>query len=551
MKILNRLRGKKRNAVTLALVLALAAILLVLNLLLPLAMHQFNWYVDLTPEGLYTATDLLKTELANIPQDVEIIFCAEKDYLFGNDDTRYPYIMCKQLAASNDRISIRYIDVVNDPSSADPYKSTVVSELAWDDIVVSAGGRYKILNAKSFYTSEDGEYVAYNGEYRIATAILSLTAFQNGPAAYFTYGHGERYYLPNDEGSDPSLYSFHEMLLDLGLRVGKINLDEAERVPEDCVLLIMCGPTVDYDDGDIYQYSKISTIEKIDRYLAEYNSFMIFRDALAPSMPALNEYLDEWGFSIDETHVVAPENALVVNAEGEREGNRLIAVYPDENTSAMGYSMFSSVIDLATPPETILPNAASVSMTWRENLLTTANDTTRCVSAVFYAGAKAEAYDKDGYLVKNNDKGDVWLAAVSSEAHLEGGEHEYSYVYGAGSTALISNEYLGDTAFGNGDVMFSTLRYLSRTDVYASSSLGGFDMNATHNGVKTYGGKMYEETHLAVGEDNIIHINLSQYEKYKGLGTGDMIMAVSFCLVIPVLAVPVTAFAVLRRRKHK
>lgn len=544
--------GKRRQVLTFALLVLLTIAILAVSLLLPIAMHRNNLYVDLTPEGLYTVTDLLKEELSTLEEDVEIIFCADEDYLFGNDETRYPFVMCKKLAEDNEHISIRYINVVADPSSANPYKTTEAAEIAWSDVIVSAGGRFKVLSAPAFYSSSDGEYVAYNGEYRIATAILSLTAYKDGPLALFTYGHGERYYVKGDEGSDPSLSAFHEMLLDLGLRVGKIDITAVDAVPEDCVLLVMCGPTEDYDEGDIYEYSTVSSLEKIDRYLANHHSLMVFRDALAPEMPALNEYLDEWGFSIGTEHVTSLKSSLTVTAPGEKEGNRLVAVYPDKDSAAIGHSLFSAIADMATPPETVLANAAPVTMTWRENLLTTANDTTRCVSAVFYAGADAQAHDASGYLSDDNKDGGLWLGAISSEAHLlPNGEHDYAYVFGAGSTALISNEYLADPALGNGDVMFSTLRTISRADVYASSALGGFDMNSEVDGVKTYGGKMYEETHLTAGEKNTVHFNLSESKDYSGISTASVVWACLLTIAVPTLAVGCTAFGVLRRRKHR
>ena len=536
---------KKRNAVTLALVLALAVLLLAVNLLFPYLMHRSSSYTDLTPEGLYTMSDALAEELSYLEEDVEIIFCTDPDYLFATKETRLPYVTCKKLAAKNEHISIRYIDVANDPSAADAYKTTAGSKITWKDIIVSAGARYKVLSPASFFGSEDDEYVSYNGEYRIATSILSLTAYKNGPCAYFAYGHGERYYIEGDEGSDSELSSFYHMLLDLGMRVGKLELDKVERIPEDCALLIMCGTTEDYP-MDISSYDSYSSLEKLDEYLLERNALMVFRDALAEPLPSFEEYLTEWGFAFDGTLVTSKENSLASADVGAREGDRLIATYPDEESAALGYSMFSSVIDMATAPKTVIANAGSMRTTWRESMHTVANDTTRYVSAAFYAPADGEAKDKNGLTVSAPKSGLHWLAAVSTEAHLVGGEREYSYVFGAASTEMIENRYLADSAYGNGDVMFSILRHISRSDVYASSALGGFDLNSDN-----YGGKMFDETHLTVGEENLVYHSLSEYTTYAGIGGGTYVFVLIFTVALPVLATGVCAFAVLRRRKHR
>lgn len=546
MKKIKLPTGKSRNAVTLALVCALTAVVLTVSLLLPLAMHRRNIYADMTPEGLYTMTDALREELSDLDEDVEIIFCTDEDYLFANDETRYPFVTCKKLAAANDRITLRHINVLTDPSSADPYRVTQSSEIAWDSIIVSSGGRYKILTAAACYTSEDGEKVAYNGEYRIATAILSVTAYKDGPAAYFAVGHGERYYIPDDAGSDPNLSAFYELLLDAGLRVGKLNIDGAEHIPEDCALLIMCGPTVDYKTEDIRDYYESSAIEKLDRYLADNHALMVFRDAGAPEMPALNEYLHEWGFTID-TDTVTSRDGSLASGSGEKEGGKLIAVYPTADNAAPAHAMLKAIADMATPPKTVIANAAAVRMAWRTNEITTALNVSRCVSSVFFAPADAEVRDANGFLTQKNENANVWLAAIGQEAHLVGSEYEFSYVFGAGSTAMISNEYLADPAFGNGDALFSIIRWISLADVYASTALGGFDMNS----IETYGGKMYEELHLTKGEENEVLLSLVDRRVYAGLSNTSFTVCTLLCTVIPVMAVGACAFTVLRRRKHK
>ena len=547
MKLIKLPTGKARNAVTLILVLLLAAVLLAANLLLPIAMHRWNMYVDMTPEGLYTLTETLKNELSGIEEDVEIIFCTDEDYLFSNDETRYPLITCKKLAAANDRISVRFINVVTDPDAAEPYRTTKSSEILWSDIIVRAGNRYKILSAPAFYSSEDGVVVAYNGEYRIATAVLSLTAYKDGPRAYFTVGHGERYYVEGDAGSDPSLSSFHTILTDAGLTVGKLSLDEIDAVPDDCALLIMCGPTEDYVSADILDFYAPSALDKLDRYLAKDRALMVFRDAKAPAMPALNEYLTEWGFTIDTAGMQSPEGSLGNVGTEENSGDRIIAVYPTADNAAIGHAMFSALADMASPPKTVIANAASVRMVWRDNLVTVSENVTRCVSAVFFAPADAKTFDADGYLERDNKDGSLWLAAISSEAQLVGAEEKFSYVFGAGSTAMISNEYLSDTAFGNADTMFAIVRSISRCDVYGSSALGGFDMNSP----ETYGGKMYEEMHLTKGEENEVHFSIVESHTYKGLSNLSFTGALIVCFFLPCLTAAGVGVYVLVRRRHR
>lgn len=539
MKKLCLPKGKRRNTLTLALCVGLAILLLAVNLLLPFLLQERAIYADLTREGLYSLTDTFVSEVADIEEDVEIVFLTDRDYLLGNYETRYVYVMCEKLAKKNDRISIRHIDLQADPHAADEFRATAATELSWSDVIVSGGGRYKVLPVLSFFTSENDEYVSFNGEYRLATAILSVTRYPNGPYAYFAVGHGEDYYVEGDEGSDKSLSLFAEMLGDVGLRVGKLSLDEVEAIPDDCVLLILCGTETDYADENVMDFYADSAIEKMDAYLAKDKAMMVLRGENTPHLPTFDGYLSEWGFAFDGTSVSSPEESLSSGAGND--GKRLIATYPDEETYAAGYSLFSDLLSLATPPKTVLENATSLSTTWKSDTVLCGENVSRHVSAAFLAGEKAKVYDREGFLVSAPSP--VWLGAIASEAELKGGEYYYSYVFAAGSEAVIRNASLGDPSLGNGDVMFSLLRTIARTDVFASTEIGGFDMN------QNYGGKMFDETHLSSNETNEVWFGLEFYRTYKGLTTGHAVFMYLMMLAVPAITVPIVAFYVLRRRQ--
>lgn len=540
MKKLCLPKGKKRNAVTLALCVGLAVLLLAVNLLLPFLLQEGAVYADLTREGLYSLTDAFVAEVADIEEDVEIIFLTDRDYLLGTYETRYVYIMCEKLAKRNDRITVRHIDLSADPHAADEFLATKATELAWNDVIVAGRGRYKVLNALSFFTSENDEYVSFNGEYRLATAILSVTRYPDGPYAYYAVGHGEDYYLEGDAESDESLSLFTEMLGDVGLNVGKLSLDEVDAIPDDCVLLILCGTDTDYADSDIMDFYAASAIGKIDAYLAQDKAMMVLRGEGTPALPTLDGYLAEWGFAFDGTFVSSPEESLSSSAGGD--GKRLIATYPDEETYAAGYSLFSDLLSLATPPKTLLENATSLSTTWKSDTVICGENVTRHVSAAFLAGEKAKVNDREGHAVPMSAP--AWLGAIASEAELAEGEYRYSYVFASGSEGLIRNETLGDPSLGNGDVVFSLLRTISRTDEFASGEIGGFDMNAN------YGGKMFDETHLSSGETNEVWFGLEYYHMYKGLTAGHKVFLYIVTLAVPALAVTVAALFVLRRRRE-
>ena len=511
-------------------------------------LQEASVWPDLTEEGLYTASEALLSSLRGLQQDVTVIFCAAPDYLLGNRETRSPYITCKKLARENPHIKIEIRDVLRDPSSADAFKGTSGGSVAWNDIIFTTEGEFRRVSALSFWVEEEDTLVGYNGEYRIATEILSLTAIDGGAYAYFAVGHGERFYAEGVEGSDPSLSAFYELMRELGLKVGTVNLDQVDEVPQNCVLLIFCGTRTDYDDFNDKDFAHRSAMEKLDDYLARDRSVMVFRDALQNPLPAFDSYLAEWGLGFNTDKVLAPTSSLATK-DGTGAGNHLIATYaPAEEDSALGYGMVAGLSDMNIPPKTVLPNCASLHMTRVNPEVTLGQNNVRAVSGVFFAGEDAYAVDKDGHRLTKEDASLYWLAAAATEWYLPSGNTDtyyYSYVFAAGTTALIENTYLADSALGNRDAMRSVLRTVSRVDVFASSDTGGFDLNSDN-----YGGKFLLQTELSE-EPYTFHYTFGRTHDYPGLTVAARVVWTVLIAMVPLVVVPLVGFAVCRRRKSR
>ncbi len=538
-------RGQKRNIVTLALSLLLAALTVALALLLPYLQRKYNTYIDMTPEGLYTLSDAMKAEIRDVDAPVEILFLTDEGRLLDHPLLRYVYLMARDLSEENPGITVRAASLADNPTAFDGFRDARGTALSPTDVIVHSGERYKILSAESFFGKENDEYVTYNGEYRIASAILSVTTYGEGPQALFAVGHGERYYVEGDAGSDPSLSAFAELLRETGLRVGKIDLDAVDTLPEDCVLLIFLGTREDYSAGNIYDYNAPSALKKLDRFLYEKRSVMVFRDGLDDPLPDFEDYLSAWGIGFTDTLVTAPEESLSGTLAGT-DGDRLIASYPDKIKDTPAYEMVKDIVSLQTPPKTVLANTMALKSTFLKNPVYTSESVSRAICPLFYAGASAEAKDERGYTVFAKGSCPP-IAMLSVEATLVGGEHKMSYVMAAGSTAMVENDYLADAAFGNADVLRSVLRTVARTDVFASGEVGGFDMNAT-----AYGGKWYEDTQLSVeGKANTVFYSMTEYKDFAVMTTARVVAVCVAIFLVPVLVLPLCGVIVLRRRKDR
>jgi hypothetical protein len=214
------------------------AVLFGLNLLLTYVGLEKQVFVDTSYEGLYTLTDLMKEECAFVDEElsgdekVTITFCADPDVLVEYDITRAVYFMALQLQNNFDNIEVKTVNVAYNPTAVSKYKPTSLSEIVSGDVIVSYGGRYRVVSSNNFWVSMGGKIIAFNGEYRMASLIKSVTAV-NRPKAYFVTNHGETYFDLNDptrQGNVDAAY-LQDMLTDRGLETAILDLSAVDKIP--------------------------------------------------------------------------------------------------------------------------------------------------------------------------------------------------------------------------------------------------------------------------------------------------------------------------------
>ena len=225
------------------------------------------------------------------------------------------------------------------------------------DVIISYGDRYRIVNALNFWStaSSTSGYFGYNGEYRLATLIKSVTAIDQ-PAAYFVIDHGEAYYDVKNPESEMSisLADFYDLLRDRGLDVKTLEISKVDEIPEDCALLIINNPKSDFaSDPDKYdELSYVSDLEKVDKYLVNrQGAVMVARDydqTRRNPLPHLDDYLHEWGFDFSNSIVKDNDHSV-----GSSDGMDIITVY-ETNENSYANAIYGDFAALGTAPTTVI-----------------------------------------------------------------------------------------------------------------------------------------------------------------------------------------------------
>ncbi len=569
---------KKHRRLCLNVITVFAVVLLVgMNILFPYLMQSGANYIDITPEGLYTLSDPMVEVCKDLKGDITITFCDDPDRLLAYHDIRYAYIMAQQLSEVNPNIRVETVNLSLNPTAVDKFKQTSSVEIQASDMIVSCGSRYRLLSAAPLWTADKttGELFSFNGEYKMATALLSVTALVQ-PVVCFAYGHGERIYVPEnytptaeqpqdlrDEkwGHDDNRSAFYSLMEMVGLKVQYINLDK-EDIPDECALLVMDGPTSDYDLGDPNSIEEDNNaLRRIHDYLSRKDNaaWMLFKDPSVGTLTNLEDLAKDWGIGFDSgSHIKDdPAHSLPDAPSTLRPNQTLIATLaPDED--ATPYAIFGDLLKTGAPPRMIVKDSGSVYGSWMNDLVggSGINNTEAYYFDFMYSSEKSdkiniETGDYEAFDTAYPLAG-ISMRVLSSTAEKD--THWFSYLFAAASTSLTTNDYLADASYSNYDVMFSTVRLISRANSYASMELGGTSWNSSN-----YGGKQLvsvvipEDGYVSEGyvTDEAGNTYYKEIKRYSTLREDDSVKWISVLTIIPLVAAVTAGTIILVKRRNR
>ena len=525
-------RKLRHGSASLGICAAVIAAVLLLNIGMTALCNGRLWYIDLTPEvpynvygeketikkysGLYTLMDETVDYLDYIideanktreePVQVDIIFCAEPDILKQKDSMRYVYYTALNLQKKfPETIKVSYRDVWSNPSSVDMYRSTSYSNIYQSNIIVASGSEYRVSTVRSYYTYDSesaGDVpVAYNGQKQFVKQILDVTGAE-APICALTVNHGEPFANLDlaDRENWEEYGEFMNVIEGAGYEIQFIDLEKDE-IPENCRLIITFDPQTDFVSAFGNDAVEVAETVKLDRFLAQSYSYMVFMDADTPAMPNLEEYLRFWGIEYmraegkNESGETVTGNYVVTDALNALDGtgNTFVAQYPVGKGS--GAAALDDIISSTVSPKVIFGNAIPIAFSSNYDRAYVMEDTKNGVPAysygtysnngwmrtvfdMFHAGtdesranytvqANGEILkDQSGAPLGGADIFNVMTLSAEKRTVAEGmgytNVNKISHVCAVGSTEFAKDAVLASTSYGNTDALLAVLRYMGK-----------------------------------------------------------------------------------------
>ena len=550
-------KGKStRTKIYSAITIVGIVLLLGLNFVLTYVGGQKLFMADLTREGFYTLSDkmlevcheMLGPKEGEEAKQIKITFCTDPDYLVGSDALRATYFMALSLQNEFDNVSVKAVNVANDPTAVAMYRTTSRDSISASDVIFSYGAKYTIADATGFWTSNN---FSYNGEYRVASILASLVAI-NRPVAYFVSDacYETEYYDPENPDTQMSkdLGNFADLLEERGLEIRTLELSDPDlkAIPDDCALLIINNPKKDftYDEDKLDSFTYVSELEKIDRYLLRESGAVMLNKGYDVTLPNLENFCKEWGISFGNSQVFDPDNALFSNLNGESDDSIFAGVY-DSNEANFGYAYYGGYSTLTSAPKMVFSNTGYVycSMDMSESMVESGNKNGSKNYAAFIGTSDNAYYEKTG---DGTVTGVRTLVAAGVRVNLNDvtAERSSSYLFCSNSADFFSNDILGNASYANYDILASVVTNISRTDRYATMELGGLSYNSP-----TFGGKQTSSTELSETPTKVYSADAKEVLKYnRGLSSTAIVAYTVVVMVVPVIVLSLGIVMFIKRK---
>lgn len=280
-------RRLKYGAMSTGLIAIFVVGILLLNLLVGLLGERVNLKIDMTGTKLYELSQDTKDYIKTLEKDVTIYICTNE----SSYDPTTVEIM-KQYEMLSSKVHFEAIDVTLNPAFAQQYADESLTEAS---IIVKSEDSYKVMSLYDMYnfatsqTTGENTIQSLKAEQKLTSAIMYVT---NGslPIIYFTEGHNE---------AVPAQYQ--ETCADNNLQVETISLLNGQ-IDERAEYLVIFAPQTDFSVEELRAIEDFADLGD--------KNILVYVDSTTPELPKLNEFLEEWGLSVQKAVILEEEEYL-------------------------------------------------------------------------------------------------------------------------------------------------------------------------------------------------------------------------------------------------
>lgn len=475
MKLTER-KSVRYGGASVGLTIAVVAVVVALNMIVSGIFAVWGKNLDMTAENLFALSDKsvsLLNEKNSDEHQVTIYFMADRDELtqtasaanyYGDTSLwgmKYILELADSLAEKIPYINVDFIDPTSEPgrikqivgseyydSHSFGYNSILIDNYTPErdnkgNILTDSDGKplsywhnFRSYTRDSFYGFNGSDYsvISFKGEYRLVSAILSVTQPVT-PTAYFITGHGEPVgeYVLGEESSDyGSAVYLRNLLRDCGYQIRKIDLQYEDFDADETAVAVIFGPQTDFTSAQSSEDA--GEIGKLQAFVEKPGHSLI--TVLNPGtrdLPGLEGFLKEVG-GVEYLDAKLRDSG---DASVTVDGYSLVGVRQDSDNQ-----LSRALTEVSAEEKVVFRNTRPMRISDPEK-----------AGAVFTVPASASPDLEDADAIRDGDA----LVAFSKLG-------EDSYLFALGTTMFPYFNYTEQPEYANREVVCAAMSILSGED---------------------------------------------------------------------------------------
>lgn len=415
----NYVRKKRRQKTTAAVftVLVLAAVVLA-NVIIYFLGQKVSTNIDLTNQKVLELSDETVDLVQGVTQDIQIYSLipqtVEDELLSILDD------ILEQYQKLSPHITYQKIDTTQNPTFIQKYQQTGETLNAYS-IIFESGSRFKVVDVNDTISvnrqTSQAQYLS--AEQNFTSAITYVTSQEDTKIAIIQ-GHGE---------VETSI--FESMLSAENYTVQGLNL-ATEEIPDDVKLLILASPQTDFIAEEI---------DKLDRFFDRGGRAQIMLDVSVTTLPRLEEYLAEWGVTMELGFVVENDTSHYLQSQ--------LLLLPDIESTDFTETIVDNQLRVAFPQARGI-TISRVAGVESQNILTTSTN----------SFIRTDVENQEIKMADGDIPGPVTVAALLTRSTSD----VAAQMLVTGGTGFLSQMFLEESGFANNDFFMNSLSYLTEQE---------------------------------------------------------------------------------------
>lgn len=428
-------RRFKFGAIATVITALVTVIIVLINVVFSVLTDRFNWIPDMTSSGMYDISDESKEFLKTVNQKVEIYVLMDEEYLttnqsYGNYLPQAAEIL-KQYGRNSDNITLKYVNMVKDPTFAKIYPDLDLQE---GQILIKSENRNRVIEVSDLFNFQTSQQYGY-------TSISSSKAEQTMTSAIMGVTSEDVIQISLLTGFDTSgPDALSALLTQNNYDIVEQNI-LTEDVDTESDIAILYGITRDLSADET---------KKLDKFLdndGKLGKTLLYVSSNSMSdTPNLDALLKDWGMAIEKELIYETDTGRMLSSSSPF----YFLVDAENSEFTQEYDFSSKFIGAGNArPITQLFETSGARKT--TSLMSSA-DTAKAISS--------ESFDAESLEDMIERDGPFNLLMMSEQSVSLGSDISKSYVIVSGSLEAVDDIFLSGSSFANAEYfanMFNTI----------------------------------------------------------------------------------------------